>query len=220
MSTAFLEELMARFIDPKEEPAANVANAAKGDAQRQQEQKSSAGEAVQVAAMLSTQIDKAFTHSQHFASSLMAGDGSPSKRPRASSQVSQDSQERSFTPRAPEDNSTGDALTSGEMTLFLNRRARLMRWGWTKSEAEKLSKRLLRNDDRVACADCRHYQPNTCGNHRQAGLSTSDVSRALATTLQRCPGFGRGKAILLAPSLADEDASHREGVEEADEDDI
>jgi TubC N-terminal docking domain len=83
--------------------------------------------------------------------------------------------------------------TDADITRFLARRARLMRWGWSESVAEQLADRLVRRDrepdDRVCCADCGHYRPSRCGNHRRAGLNAAGVGRDLAMMLQRCPGF-------------------------------
>ncbi len=85
------------------------------------------------------------------------------------------------------------AWTDANIERFLTRRARLLRWGWPEPEAEALSDRLVRRDRepdaRVSCADCKHYRPGRCGNHRRAGLSTPDVGRDLGGMLQRCPGF-------------------------------
>ena len=85
------------------------------------------------------------------------------------------------------------AWTDTDIARFVDRRARLQRWGWTEPEAAKLAERLgLRDradDERVSCADCGHYRPGRCGNHRAAGLTVADVGRGLATLLQRCPGF-------------------------------
>ena len=85
------------------------------------------------------------------------------------------------------------AWTDSDVARFLDRRARLMRWGWSESDAEQLADRLVRRDrevdDRVCCADCGHYRPNRCGNHRRAGLNSAGVGRDLAAMLQRCPGF-------------------------------
>ena len=85
------------------------------------------------------------------------------------------------------------AWTDGDIARFLDRRTRLLRWGWPEADAEKLADRLVRGDrekdERVSCTDCRHYRPGRCGNHRRAGLSVADVGRDLAAMLQRCPGF-------------------------------
>ncbi|MBX9793385.1 MAG: hypothetical protein K2Y02_03710 [Burkholderiaceae bacterium] len=85
------------------------------------------------------------------------------------------------------------AWTDADIARFLDRRARLMRWGWAETEAETLADRLVRRDreqdDRVSCTDCRHYRPGRCGNHRRAGLTMADVGRDLASLLQRCPGW-------------------------------
>ena len=85
------------------------------------------------------------------------------------------------------------AWTDADIARFLDRRARLLRWGWPEAEAEKLAERLVKrdreHDERVSCTDCRHYRPGHCSNHRRAGLNVADVGRDLAALLQRCPGF-------------------------------
>lgn len=85
------------------------------------------------------------------------------------------------------------AWTDADIARFLDRRARLMRWGWAESEAETLADHLVRRDreqdERVNCTDCAHYRPGRCGNHRRAGLQSPDVCRDLAMLLQKCPGF-------------------------------
>ena len=85
------------------------------------------------------------------------------------------------------------AWTDADIARFLDRRARLLRWGWTEPEAETLADRLVRRDreadERVSCTDCRHYRPGRCGNHERAGLCVPDLGRDLAAMLQRCPGF-------------------------------
>lgn len=77
----------------------------------------------------------------------------------------------------------------------VDRRARLLRWGWPAQEAERLATRLARrdleNDDRVSCGDCKHYRPGRCCNHRRAGLGSTELGRDLAAMLQRCSGFER-----------------------------
>lgn len=85
------------------------------------------------------------------------------------------------------------AWTDADIARFLDRRARLMRWGWPEADAEKLADRLVQrnreHDERVSCTDCQHYRPGRCGNHRRAGLHGAEVGRDLAEMLQRCPGF-------------------------------
>ena len=85
------------------------------------------------------------------------------------------------------------AWTDDDITRFLDRRTRLMRWGWAEPEAEKLADRLVRrdreHDERVSCTDCQHYRPGRCDNYRRAGLNVADVGRDLAAMLQRCAGF-------------------------------
>ena len=83
--------------------------------------------------------------------------------------------------------------TDDDIARFIDRRARLMRWGWPEAEAEKLADRLVQRDrdidDRVSCTDCQHYRPGRCGNHRRAGLHGAEVGRDLASLLQHCPGW-------------------------------
>jgi hypothetical protein len=85
------------------------------------------------------------------------------------------------------------AWNDADISAFLDRRARLLRWGWAEPEAETLAERLGKRDreqdDRVSCTDCTHYRPGRCGNHRAAGLNSPELGRDLATMLQRCPGF-------------------------------
>lgn len=89
-----------------------------------------------------------------------------------------------------------EARTDGEASRFLDRRARLLRWGWAADDAEKLAERLTRRDReadaRASCTECRHYRPGKCGNHRRAELHGADVGRDLAVMLQRCGGFAEG----------------------------
>jgi hypothetical protein len=85
------------------------------------------------------------------------------------------------------------ACTDTDVARFLDRRARLLRWGWAEPDADALAERLVRRDreadPRVSCADCQHYRPGRCGNHRRAGLGSDEVGRDLAGLLQRCDGF-------------------------------
>ncbi len=91
------------------------------------------------------------------------------------------------------------AWTDADMARFNRRRARLIRWGWTEAEAEKLAERLVRRDrdadDRVSCIDCRHYRPGQCRNPQRAGLNAGEVGRDLVAMLQRCPGFAELGAV-------------------------
>ncbi len=85
------------------------------------------------------------------------------------------------------------AREDADIAAFTDRRARLLRWGWTEPEAERLAERLVRRDreqdERVSCTDCLHYRPGRCGNHQRAGLNVPDVGRDLAALLQQCPGY-------------------------------
>ncbi len=108
--------------------------------------------------------------------------------------LSQDSQ-HSHADRAPYE-AVRELETSPEpyeRGRFLDRRARLLRWGWPEPEAvglaERLAERDREQDDRVSCAECRHYRPGRCGNYEQARLSGRGLSRDLISMLQRCLGF-------------------------------
>ena len=85
------------------------------------------------------------------------------------------------------------AWTDADITAFLERRDRLMRWGWTEPDAEKQAEKLVKRDreadDRVSCIDCRHFRHGRCGNHGRAGLNSPELGRDLASLLQRCTGF-------------------------------
>lgn len=73
-----------------------------------------------------------------------------------------------------------------------SRLARLQRLGWPEGEARAVADRLARqdaDDNRVACADCLHYRPGRCNNHRFAGLNGTSMCREWAGLLQRCGGF-------------------------------
>ena len=80
-----------------------------------------------------------------------------------------------------------------EIAQFVARVALFMRRGIDAADADDLAERLtLRDrdaDDRVICAECSHYRPGRCGNHRSALLATAEVGGDLAVMLQRCPGF-------------------------------
>lgn len=76
---------------------------------------------------------------------------------------------------------------------FVARVGLFMRRGLHATNADDLAERLtLRDrgaDDRVLCLECTHYRPGQCGNGAAAGLAGPDVGLAVATRLQRCPGF-------------------------------
>jgi len=80
-----------------------------------------------------------------------------------------------------------------EIARFQARAAALRRRGVADDDAGDLAERLtLRDrerDARVLCAECSHYRPGRCGNHKAAGLLSKDVGRDMAARLQRCPGF-------------------------------
>lgn len=84
-----------------------------------------------------------------------------------------------------------DDWTDAEMRLFEARRDRLAALNWTEAEAlaERLLMRDREHDRRVSCGECLHHRSGRCGNHRQAGLTTTEISRDLAELLQHCPGF-------------------------------
>lgn len=87
--------------------------------------------------------------------------------------------------------------SDADIARFLDRRARLLRWGWAEPAADALADRLVRRDreadSRVICAECQHYRPGVCGNHRQAGLLAPVVGHDWAGLLQRCAGFAASK---------------------------
>lgn len=83
-----------------------------------------------------------------------------------------------------------------DLERFRARLDRLRRWGWPDDVAQVVAERLtLRDasgDDRVICAaECTHYRPGYCANHRRAGLNGAELGRDLAGLLQRCPGVER-----------------------------
>ncbi|MFZ5522395.1 MAG: hypothetical protein ACOZD0_14480 [Pseudomonadota bacterium] len=91
------------------------------------------------------------------------------------------------------DDRNGSEWTDTNIARFLEREARLLRWGWPAADAEALAERLVQRDcqrdDRVSCIDCAHYRPDRCSNHRAADLQAPVVARSMASLLQRCAGF-------------------------------
>lgn len=97
------------------------------------------------------------------------------------------------------------AWTGDQIVRFLDRRGRLLRWGWPEAEAaevaDRLNRRDLQRDSRTSCVECRHFRQLKCWNHRRAGLTDGDLARDFAQLLQRCPGFGTAAALTMADQL-------------------
>jgi hypothetical protein len=91
------------------------------------------------------------------------------------------------------------AWTDADIARFLDRRARLLRWGWAEADAEHMAERLVIRDRggdvRVSCTECMHYRPGRCGNRKAAALQSPEVGRDLAALLQRCEAFGLRKGF-------------------------
>ncbi len=110
-------------------------------------------------------------------------------------------------------NGQADAIawSDADMARFLERRARLLRWGWLEPDAEALAERLVHRDrsgdDRQACVECRHYRPGRCANHRAAGLQADAIGRELAALLQHCAGFAPVASRSLATGRTYEDTA-------------
>ena len=85
-----------------------------------------------------------------------------------------------------------DAMNGAELQQFANRAQQFTRRGIT-ADAEAMADRLVirdrEQDDRRACLECNAYRRGRCGNHRRAGLQTSEVGGDFAEHLQRCPAF-------------------------------
>jgi hypothetical protein len=85
------------------------------------------------------------------------------------------------------------AWTDADIARFTARRDRLIRWGYSTTDAEALAERLTRRDrsgdDRRLCLECSNHRPGRCANHRAARLHSPELGRDLAELLQRCPGF-------------------------------
>lgn len=75
------------------------------------------------------------------------------------------------------------AWTDEDIARFLSRRDRLLRWGWTEADAERLAERLVirdrEQDDRGSCSECHHGRARTC----------PDGSPLPIELLHRCAGF-------------------------------
>ena len=134
--------------------------------------------------------------------------GPESEQRRGLSQLSQMSQGfKCKRPATPEPTTTTDptttdlapaflalvAWTDSDIARFTARRDRLIRWGYSTTDAEGLAERLTMRDrsgdDRVSCTECKVYRPGRCGNHRAARLHSPELGHDLAGMLQHCPGF-------------------------------
>ncbi len=95
-------------------------------------------------------------------------------------------------PAVSEKTGVAISLAATEEACFINRRDRLLRWGWTVADAEDLAHRLTlrdRGDDhRVNCTDCGHCQFGRCNHHHRAGLNGPAIGRDWVALLQHCPG--------------------------------
>ena len=91
-----------------------------------------------------------------------------------------------------------EAWGDAAIARFQARAGLVRRHAFTTQDAEDLAELLhlrdVQADHRVLCVECEHYRPGRCGNRRAAGLQESDVSRDLATRLQRCSGFARSSS--------------------------
>jgi hypothetical protein len=80
-----------------------------------------------------------------------------------------------------------------DIARFSARVQRFARLGIDAQDGDDLAERLTlrdRDDDkRVMCAECRHYRPGRCGNHKAAGLHAAEMGRDMAELLQWCAGF-------------------------------
>lgn len=184
---ALLADLLApvRGGDPAGTPA-KAANAANREHSRGHGGDAEAANALRISA-------KAAPDSQVFAGTSQALNRPEREYCRGVSQRSQDSQHGRRAPTIGPAELAEVAWTDHDIARFLHLRARLLRWAWPEAEAEAVAERIVNarrgNDDRVSCAACAHFRPGRCGNHRGAGLTSADIGRELATTLQRCPGF-------------------------------
>jgi hypothetical protein len=84
-----------------------------------------------------------------------------------------------------------------DIARFITRVAAAQRRGFGEHDAEDLAERLhlldVQAEGRVLCLGCRHLAGTSatgwrCGNHRAAGIPR-EVSAAVVTLPQRCPGF-------------------------------
>ncbi len=86
-----------------------------------------------------------------------------------------------------------EAMNGAELALFAKRAQQFTRIGIGVDDAEALADRLVirdrTRDDQRTCPECSHFSPGRCSAYPRAGLRSSDLSRDLTMSLQRCPGF-------------------------------
>ena len=93
------------------------------------------------------------------------------------------------------------AGTDADMARFLDRRARLLRWGWSDTDADGLAERLtLRDregDDRRMCVECTHLgERGRCLAAAAGRIKGADRRlEPVQTILQRCEAFGLKKGL-------------------------
>ena len=199
MSAALLDELLAGYVAPVRVafaalPPAKAANPANREHPCGPAPALAVCEGLRIPANAAGADVEDSPDSQTFAGIRKPENRPGSVEPRGSSQDSQLSQGYALQCTTVGDSDLAAvAWTDADIARFLDRRARLLRWGWPEPEAEKLAERLVirdrERDDRVSCTDCRHYRPGRCGNHRRAGLLSAEVGRNWVALLQRCPGF-------------------------------
>lgn len=87
------------------------------------------------------------------------------------------------------------AWTDIDITRFTTRRARLLRWGWTETDADRLAERLVQRDreedDRRMCLECDRLEDSgRCHWARMGRLAGADRRLVpVPDILQRCPSF-------------------------------
>ena len=199
MSASLLDDLLAGYVTPVRiahaaPTPANSANSAKTEHSCGLAPALTLCEGLRIPANSAGADTEASPDSQTFAGVRNPATVPQSEEIRGSSQNSQLSHGYPLQcAKAGESATAAVAWTDAGITAYLNRRARLMRSGWAEPDAEKLAERLVRRDHeqdgRVSCADCHHYRPSRCGNHKRAGLNAPEIGRDLATLLQRCGGF-------------------------------
>ena len=194
--SALLDELLAGYVfRPAQMPAlpdtaAKAANPANVETACGSPADSAVCEGLRIPA-------KRAADSQTFARVRKPANTAQSQQPCGFSQLSQDSQGWAGTNAY----AAAGNWTDADAARYLDRRARLMRWGWTEHEAEALAARLVQRDheqdDRRLCVECAHLvgagASRRCGNWRAAGAavqaSDAAIGQDFALLLQRCPGF-------------------------------